>query len=239
MITWKFHHAARTESTNLDARMGAPFEVFVADEQTAGRGRLSHVWFSPPGLNLYFSVVLPVGSLGPAEVATLPLVIGLAVCEAVGRLLSGRADAGCALKWPNDVLVGGKKLCGILCERHGDNVIAGVGLNVNVRHVPPDLADRMTSLSLESGHTSDRVVVLSRILEVVGSLHEGWLRFGFRQFTPRLGHYDFLKGKNVSVVQTDHDEHPLCGLCDGIQPDGTLLVGGKTVFAGEAHVTCF
>ena len=78
MTDWTVHHKAVTESTNLDARDGKPGDVFTADEQTAGRGRLDHTWMSEPGKNLMASVVLDVGGIAPQEVATLPLVVGLA-----------------------------------------------------------------------------------------------------------------------------------------------------------------
>ena len=241
MIIWKFHHVARTESTNLDARTGGAFEVFVADEQTAGRGRLSHVWFSPPGLNLYFSIVLPVGSQGPAEVVTLPLVVGLAICETVNRFLrtSGHQTVACAIKWPNDVLVRHKKICGILCERHGDMVIAGIGLNVNVREVPPELAHRMTSLALETDRAFERAAVLTAMLDAVGTLYETWVRSGFAPLLPRIAPFDCLKGHQVSVIQTDTDATPLRGSCHGIQSDGTLLIGDRNIFAGESHIDSF
>ena len=154
-MTWQIHHKDETESTNLDARAGRHGDVFTADYQTAGRGRLDHKWLSPPGANLMMSAVLSVEGLSPEQVATLPLVVGLAVAKAVRRLFVNGQDVGrktedVKLKWPNDVLVGGKKLAGILCERNGDNVIAGIGINVGQTEFPPEIADRATSLALLS-----------------------------------------------------------------------------------------
>ena len=87
---WRVHHKSETESTNLDARAGKHRDVFTADHQTAGRGRLDHKWLSPPGTNLMMSVVLSVEGLEPEQVATLPLVVGLAVVKAVGSDVFGR-----------------------------------------------------------------------------------------------------------------------------------------------------
>ena len=85
-MNWRIHHRPITESTNLDARTGVPGDVFTADEQTAGRGRLDHKWLSAPGENLMCSIVLDVAGLDPAAVSTLPLVVGLAVLQSLSSL---------------------------------------------------------------------------------------------------------------------------------------------------------
>ena len=147
MIDWRIHHKAETASTNRDARAGAHGDVYIADFQTAGRGRLDHKWLSPPGTNLMMSAVLDVGGLSPEAVSTLPLVVGLAVVRAVRSFLSAADARTVALKWPNDVLVGGRKVAGILCERNGDAVIVGIGINVKQRIFPPEIAARAISLA--------------------------------------------------------------------------------------------
>ena len=223
-----------TVSTNQDARLGRPGDVFVAEFQTAGRGRLDHKWQSPKGTNLTFSVVLDVGGAAPAEVATLPLVVGLSVVDAAKTLLGEVRKV--SLKWPNDVFVEGRKVCGILCERNGDSVIAGIGVNVNQADFPSEIARRATSLSLEAGHPLDREEVLSTILAALATRHAQWVGGGFAALHPDFAAIDFLRGRTISVYQTDTDPEPLVGLCDGIQADGTLRVGGVSVFAGEAHI---
>ena len=149
------HRKDRTESTNLDARAGVHGDVFTAREQTAGRGRLGHKWYARAGENLTFSVVLSVADLPLEQVMTLPLVVGLAV----------RRVTGGAVKWPNDVLVDGRKIAGILCERHGDNVICGVGVNVNQTAFEPEIAARATSLKLVRGAPQDLDAVLNALLK--------------------------------------------------------------------------
>ena len=229
---WTIHHTAVTESTNLDARDGKPGDVFVADEQTAGRGRLDHTWISPPGKNLMLSVVLDVKGIEPQEVATLPLVVGLAAATATSLLLLRQTW----IKWPNDVLIYHRKLAGILCERHGDNVIAGVGINVNQKVFAPEIALRATSLCQVDGTERPLEMVQRAFLKTLAPFYDNWRQNGFAAIHPLIVPCDALKGKHVSVLQTDADPTPVSGLCGGIQPDGTLLVGDTPVFAGEAHV---
>lgn len=223
-----------TVSTNLDARKGLPGDVFTAEFQTAGRGRLDHKWQSPKGTNLTFSVVLDAGGAAPAEVATLPLVVGLSIADAAKALLG--AGRKVSLKWPNDVFVEGRKVCGILCERNGECVIAGIGINVNQADFPSEIADRATSLALATGSPLDREEVLSTILTALAERHRQWLDGGFAALYPDFAAIDYLRGRTISVYQTDADPKPLIGPCGGIQADGTLRVGEVSVFAGEAHV---
>lgn len=215
MITWKIHHRDETTSTNLDARSGAHGDVFTADYQTAGRGRLDHVWESPRGKNIIMSVVLSVEDLPPEEVATLPLVVGLAVAEAAHGVV----------KWPNDVYVDGKKAAGILCERKDDLVIAGIGANVG--EVPKAFADRAIAVP---------DLTITDILSALDRAYTLWRVGGFAAVYPELVKKDFLKGRSLVVRQTDEDDEPVHGLCGGILSDGSLAVGGEKVYAGEAHV---
>lgn len=223
MIDWRFHHKESTVSTNLDARAGSHGDVYTADYQSAGRGRLDHKWVSPPKTNLLMSVVLSVEGLAPETVATLPLVIGLAVVRAVGR------DA--RLKWPNDVLVGGKKVAGILCERQGDNVIVGIGVNVGQQTFPPEIAIGADFLG-----SVPREKVRDEVLENIAFLYEKWRGSGFTSVHGEISAVDWLKGRELCVRQTDDDTNPVVGVSGGIRSDGSLDVGGVAVYAGEAHV---
>ena len=229
---WTIHHKHVTESTNLDARAGKPGDVFTADEQTAGRGRLDHTWLSQPGKNLMLSVVLDATGVSPAEVATLPLVVGLAAATATSLLLLRQT----LIKWPNDVLIYNRKLAGILCERHGDSVIAGVGINVNQKVFAPEIALRATSLMQIDGQERPLETVRRAFLKTLAPFYDSWRQNGFSAIHPLVAACDALKGKEVSVLQTDSDPAPVTGLCGGIQDDGTLLVGDTPIFAGEAHV---
>lgn len=233
-MVWTVHHKASTCSTNLDARKGAPGDVFTADFQTAGRGRLDHRWQSSRGENLMMSAVLDIGGLSPEHVATLPLAVGLSVLRGLSPFLSGAADA-LSLKWPNDILVGGRKISGILCERQGDLVIAGVGVNVKQRKFAKDIENRAISLSL-LGSVPSIQEVRDSILGALGEVYETWRTEGFRAIYPDIAARDYLRGQTLGVIQTDDDAAPVRGLCGGIQSDGSLLVGDTPVYAGEAHV---
>ncbi len=233
-MNWRIHHKAATASTNLDAREGVAGDVFTADFQTAGRGRLDHAWLSPPGENLMMSVVLGVADVAIEEAATLPLVVGLAVLGAVRAVASVEAK----LKWPNDVLVDGRKLAGILCERHGDRVIAGIGVNVRQTVFPPEIAARATSFAA-LGAAADVTAARDAVLAALDARLAIWRQGGFRALLPELAAADCLKGRMVSVFQTDADREPLTGFCNGIAPDGSLLVNDTRIYAGEAHLASF
>jgi len=230
---WRIQHKAETVSTNLDARAGSHGDVFTADFQTAGRGRLDHKWLSPPGTNLMMSVVLSVADLAPDQVATLPLVVGLVVAKAVSSSLIPHTSS---LKWPNDVLVGGKKLAGILCERNGDNVIVGIGLNVGQTDFAPEIAARATSLRQLARSCPTVEAVRNAVLGQLARHYATWKAQGFAAVYPEIRKVDVLKGRTLSVRQTDDDAAPISGVSNGIMPDGSLDVGGTRVYAGEAHV---
>ena len=234
-MRWRIIHKSVTASTNADAHHGKPGDVFTADFQTAGRGRLDHVWKSCAGKNLMMSVVVDVSGLEPERVATFPLVVGLSVCEAVERMGQSLQPL---LKWPNDVLVGGRKLAGILCERFGDSVIAGVGVNVGEREFPSDIADRATSLSLllPAGAVPAVDEVRDAVLERLAANLPAWRERGLAAHLPRLAARDCLAGREIAVLRTDGDAEPARGACGGIAEDGSLIVSGERIYAGEAHV---
>jgi BirA family biotin operon repressor/biotin-[acetyl-CoA-carboxylase] ligase len=166
----KLHFSSVTDSTNSDAqaaaRRGAPHgSVYFADEQLAGRGRGDHAWESAAGDGLYVSVLLR-PQLPAVRLPLLPLAAGLAAAEAI------RSAAGLAvdLRWPNDLLIGPKKVGGILVESKNsggsvDFVVAGVGINVHQRTFALDLATPATSLDLEAVRRVSRQNLLVFLLE--------------------------------------------------------------------------
>ncbi len=164
----------QTGSTNADlleaARAGAEEGlVLVAEEQTAGRGRLGRTWSAPPRAALTFSVLLRPADVPPTRLGWLPLLTGLAVASAVRE----QAGLPASLKWPNDVLVAERKLAGILAEAHGDAVVVGVGLNVTLS--PAELpAPAATSLLIEDAASTDRAALLAAILTGLGLRYQAW-----------------------------------------------------------------
>lgn len=227
---WRITHVRETVSTNILARDGRPGDVFTADFQSAGRGRLDHKWLSPPGENLMMSAVVDVSGMEPQEAATLPLAVGLAIVEALAPF-AGELR----LKWPNDVLSNGRKLAGILCERNGDSAIVGIGVNVRQTVFAPEIADRATSLAL-LGSDMTPVAARDSVLVSLGRVVDEWRRGGFSGLWPRIAAVDCLKGGVVSVRQSDGATPSVRGACSGIARDGSLVVAGEQVWAGEAHV---
>lgn len=154
--------------------------VVIADAQTAGRGRLGRTWASPPGTNIYLSAIVRAKRTA-AELAPMTLAIGIGVCDAVREA----GAAGATLKWPNDVVVplgrGAKKVAGILCEVAGDGcVVAGIGVNVNVRanELPAEIAARATSIAEVRGEPVDRERFLESLLAEVGPWIDRFLKGG-------------------------------------------------------------
>jgi len=195
--------------------------VVTADKQTAGRGRQGRVWHSPAGENLYLSCVLRPAT-PPARVPPLALAAGLAVSD-VCRLLG--VDA--ALKWPNDVFCGHRKLAGVLCEmstRAGalEPVILGIGVNVGMRAFPSDLAERATSLAL-AGSDADRDHVLRELLEALERRIEAFLRGG----VPAL-RGDWEARAYTGPVTVTVDGNPVTGIARRLAPDGALLLEDAT-----------
>ncbi|MFY9938702.1 MAG: biotin--[acetyl-CoA-carboxylase] ligase, partial [Silvibacterium sp.] len=139
--------------------------VYVADEQTAGRGRGAHGWESPPGSGLYASVLLR-PRLAPADALWLSLAAGLAVHDAVEKLTTLKAD----LRWPNDLLFGRRKFCGILSELNAEvtrirHMVIGIGINVHQQQFPQELRDLATSLFIETGRDWPRQELLLALLQ--------------------------------------------------------------------------
>lgn len=224
--------AAVTGSTNDDARRaaaaGAPHgATFLADAQTAGRGRGGHVWHSPPGENLYLSIVLR-PAVAPADIAPITLAIGLAVARVAMRGLRGADRIG--LKWPNDVYADGRKLAGVLVEGQlrGDRVaslVAGIGLNVNARSFPPELAQRATSLALLGVDARDRSQLAAALIAEVGRLVALYEEARLGPMLPEIRALDVLRGREVDVAGTR-------GVAVGIDDAGRLLLRDA---AGAVH----
>lgn len=245
-----------TGSTNADlaalAGEGAPEgTVLAAESQRAGRGRLGRAWNAPPRSGLMFSVLLrPGDGVPPARLGWLPLLTGVAVAAAV-RTVTGRSGEGfegggksvaAGLKWPNDLLVGERKLAGILAEKTDDAVVVGVGLNVSLReHELP--VPTATSLVLEGAAVSDREILLRAALRELALRYTEWraadgdpdgsgLRAAYREHSATLGRevrMELPGGGSVTGTAVDVDT------------EGRLVVGtdgGEKAFtAGDVvHV---
>lgn len=171
---WNEVHVLQTVGSTNDlvataARGGQPEGlVVVAEHQTGGRGRLDRQWVSPPRAGLTFSVLLR-----PAVAAAVRPWVPLLLATAAAEALSARCDLDVSLKWPNDLLVGGRKVGGMLAESTGDAVVVGIGLNVSTRGDELPRADA-TSLSIETGGVVDRLPVLLAVLRAMGPAYTSW-----------------------------------------------------------------
>jgi BirA family biotin operon repressor/biotin-[acetyl-CoA-carboxylase] ligase len=225
------------------ARAGeAPGLVLVAEHQTAGRGRLDRTWVTPDRAALTFSMLLEPVGVPAARWPWLPLLVGIAVAEAVRRV----AEVDASLKWPNDVLVGDRKLAGILLERverpdQNPAAVLGVGLNVSAGADELPVATA-TSLRLEGARTLDRSVLLRELLRTLEAL---FLQWRSERGDPSGGLQPSYVRRCATLGRRVRVDLPtgeaLHGEAVGIDPDGRLQVrtatGTRTLGAGDVvHV---
>jgi BirA family biotin operon repressor/biotin-[acetyl-CoA-carboxylase] ligase len=230
--TWTVAHYVTLDSTNQHAlaaaRDGAAAGlVVVADEQTAGRGRLGRTWVAPPGAALLLSVLLR-PRIAPDQLHRLTVAGALAMAEAVEIVCGLRPS----LKWPNDLLVGERKLAGVLAEADIDGVdvkavVVGIGLNVQWDELPSDLAGIATSCSAETGRPVSRTDVLDAFLRRA-TVRFGDLDAAFVEYRTRLA----TLGRAVRVELASGSVR---GIAVDIKPDGTLLV--ETAVDGVVEIT--
>ena len=236
------HFARETDSTNLWikrlAKEGAPEGTLaLAEFQSAGRGRLGRSWEVPEGTSVMMSILLR-PKFEPQYAPMLTLVMGMAVAKAVKKF-----GFDVSIKWPNDVVVSHKKICGILTEmgvRDGkiDYAVIGVGINVNIKEFPEEMADKATSLYLESGREFDRSQIPGLVMEAFEEYYEKFAATcdlsGLKEeYESILANYN----QPVRVLAKE----PYEGVARGITDGGELLVE-KTdgmivaVSAGEVSV---
>ncbi len=218
--------APSTLSTNDDAKLaastGAPDgAAFLAEMQTAGRGRGGHTWHSPASENLYLSVVVR-PRVPAASIASITLAIGVSVADVLAARVGSRAAV--AVKWPNDVLAGGRKLAGVLVEgqlRGADvsSLIVGLGVNVHATEFPPELAARATSLALlgVDDRDRDRSALAAELILAIGVATRRFEHQRLAGFASAFARRDALLGQTVEVAGVR-------GTAIGIDVEGRLLV---------------
>jgi BirA family biotin operon repressor/biotin-[acetyl-CoA-carboxylase] ligase len=238
------HHFYKIGSTNTEAMEaasdGAPEgSVFLAEQQTAGRGRGAHDWHSAQSVGIYCSVILR-PPLPPADVLVLSLASGLAVQSAVREVdESVTAD----LKWPNDLLIGGQKFCGILTEMNAEvtrvrYIVVGIGINVNQQSFPPDLKDSATSLRVVTGTEWSRLELCVALLKSLDREYRALTQNSKAQ-QDILQRFEknssYVRGRKVRIEENGGFE----GVTEGLDPRGFLQVrtkeGLRTVLSGTVR----
>ena len=203
--------------------------ALLAEEQTAGRGRGARRWHSPAGGNIYLSLGWRFRS-APPDLGALPLAVAVAVTEA----LTAAGLEGAGIKWPNDILVDGRKLAGILVESQlagasEASVIAGIGLNVRMPRVAGEAAIDRPWTDLESDLPASRRPVkrnhlVSGLLDRLLATFERFEATGFKSFRPRYTNFDILKGRPITL---EHASGEVSGTGRGVDESGRLLVDCK------------
>lgn len=237
----KLHHFATIDSTNTHAlaqiKQAVPHgSCYVADEQTAGRGRSDHQWHSAISQGLYLSILLRPEITGP-ELVWIPLLAGLAAHHAIQQVTSLTVD----LRWPNDLLIGPRKTGGILVEAQTDNgivsgVVIGIGINLHQQTFPSNVAGQPfatepTSLDLETGRITSRQQLLIAILRCLNTELSVWSAQpqdrmkALSSIPARIEAIStWVNGRSVDV----HGPQPCSGITAGLDPQGFLKVRTTT-----------
>jgi len=223
----RIHHFFKTDSTNSVAmqlgEQGEPHgTVVIAEEQTAGRGRAGHTWHSEKTNGIYMTVLLR-PPIAPQQAPLITLVAGLAVRDAIVEQTGIVPD----LRWPNDLLFGRRKFCGILTEMNAEQdqihfVAVGIGINVNHERIPDSLSAIATSLRMETGRTQSRVELVARLLRHMDSYYNCFLNGGPDAIVAKFSDVSsYACGKRVRISTATET---YTGTTDGVEPGGLLRV---------------
>ncbi len=213
------HYFDETDSTNERAKeYGKPSCLFFANKQTAGKGRYGRSWISEEG-GLYFSMTFS-PPLDYSELPKITLVAGLSVAEAIPEA---------EIKWPNDILLRGRKVCGILSELYGEieNPLVIVGIGINVRNPVPE---GINAASISQFHSISRKEVFERVLSNFHRNYKKLLGGGWDELRREIEGLCTTIGKEVKVITTGGE---IRGKAEGIAEDGSIIVDGRRIYAGE------
>ena len=231
-------------STNLQAKLDAENgaengALIVADMQTAGRGRRGRTWNSPPGTNLYFTLILK-PQIAPDQASMLTPLMGLAVAEGIRETCGLQTG----IKWPNDVVIDGRKVCGILAEMSVERefihyVVVGVGINVGLQSFPEQVADTAVCLQEKCGGKVSRAELLVNVLKAFERYYAVFRKTGdLSDLRQMYGNLLVSRDKEVRVLDPKGEYQ---GIARGINETGELLVEKEdgvvtVVYAGEVSV---
>lgn len=238
----KIYHFFKVDSTNTVAmhlgEQGEPHgTVVIAEDQTAGRGRAGRKWVSEKSSGILASILVRPALAAP-QAPLLTIVAGLAACDAVAE----EFNEGLDIRWPNDLLIRGRKFTGILTEMHAEPgrihyAVIGIGMNVNQTKMPSELAGIATSLRMETGRIHSRIELLIRLLRRLNHYYNQFLAEGpepiIRRFAERSTYY---KGKHVKISTLNE---VFTGMTAGLDSSGVLRVvrddggGTESVISGD------
>lgn len=232
------------DSTNLEAKRHQDGEdtdgmVFIAEQQNQGRGRLGRSWVSPKETGIWMSILLK-PEFSPESASQVTLLAALATADAI-RTVTG---LDCQIKWPNDLVVNGKKVCGILvemgaCENKIQYLVAGIGINVNTEYFPDEIKDMATSLKIESGSSCVREDIVAELLNRFEFYYEEFMKT--TSLKNIVNYYNSIlinKGKKVKIIGNVSTD---IGEALGIDETGRLLVRmddgeERAIVSGEVSV---
>lgn len=195
--------------------------IIVAEEQVAGKGRLGRQWYSPIGTGIWMSMILK-PKIPPQQAPQLTLLTAVAVIRGIHAI----TGLNCDIKWPNDILLNGKKLVGILTEMQADldqiqSVIIGIGINVNQISFPEEIKETATSLRIEKGKEINRASIIKSILENFEELYEIYLKEGFLPIKIMWEAHAITIGKRITARTMGGSFQ---GFAQGITDEGILLL---------------
>lgn len=196
--------------------------VVIAEQQSKGRGRLGRAWESPKGTGIWMSIIVR-PNIPPYQAPQLTLLTAVAIVQAIQQVTNLRPE----IKWPNDILINGKKLVGILTELQAEAdviqaIIIGIGINVNTKQFPEELKRKATSLLLENnGQEVERAGLIRAIFQQFEKLYEEYLQHGFKPIKLLWESYNVSIGKYISAKTLSQE---INGYAKGITDEGVLLV---------------
>ena len=224
-----------TDSTNNRAKeehTAPDGSLFIAEIQNGGKGRLGRSGEAPAGVGIWMSILLK-PNLSPTDITQITLIAGLAVCRSLGHEAK--------IKWPNDIVINGKKICGILAEMSAEinmvnYVVCGIGINVNIPSFDGELAKKATSLLIETGKNHIRTQIIQRVLTEFEILYIDFLQNGLKNILPEYKALCITLNRDVQVI---YKHETIIAKAVDIDEDGSLIVekDGERIIVSSGEVS--
>ncbi len=238
----KVLYKAELDSTNEEGKRQAAIKcedglLIICDDQTAGKGRLGRSWQAEKNAGIYMSMVI-YPDIMPVEIPQITLVTGIAVMRSVNRVTGLKTR----IKWPNDIIINGKKLVGILAEMSAEMekvnyVVIGIGINVNMKSFEGELKEKATSIYIETGKRFKRSLIINEFVKEFKICYNEFCKNGFASFVDEYNENCANVGKNV---KTAGGRMNIEGISRGVNEKGEILIetdkGTAAVMAGEVSI---